>query len=179
MIQEFSYDAEGREVGLTSNNLTPGGWQTSKSRSVTTIEGGLTITRTYSADGALRGRGEFRRDERGNILSEELYHTDARGEEQLQWKVTYSYDRRGLLKEVVYHKAEAWLGARAVYEYDEHSNCTSLTRYNADGTFAGAVRREYEYDAVGNWVTCVSFSRPWENRAPVPQNIVRRQIVYY
>ena len=179
MIQEFSYDAEGREVGLTSNNLTPGGWQTSKSRSVTTVEGGLTITRTYSADGALRGRAEFLRDERGNILSEELYRTDARGEEQLQWKVTYSYDRRGLLKEVVYHKAEAWLGARAVYEYDEQGNCTSLTRYHADGTFAAAAQREYQYDSGGNWVTCVSFSRPWGNRAPVPQNIVRRQITYY
>ena len=179
MIREFTYDAEGREVGLTSNNLTPGGWKTSKSRSVTTVEGGLTITRTYSADGALRGRTEFLRDERGNILSEEMYRTDARGEEQLQWKVTYTYDSSGFLKETVYHKAEAWLGARAIYEYDAQGNCTSLTRYHADGTFAAAARREYRYDAVGNWVTCVSFSRPWEDRALVPQNIVRRQITYY
>ena len=177
MIQEFSYDAEGREVGITSNNLTPGGWRTSKSRSVTTVEGGLTITRTYSADGALRGRGEFLRDERGNTLSEELYRADARGEEQLQWKVTYQYDSGGFLQEAVYHKAEAWLGARAVYEYDEHGNCTSLTRYHADGTFAAAARREYQYDAVGNWVTCVSFSL-WKDHAPLPQNVVRRRITY-
>jgi len=178
-IQESSYDAEGHEVGTSYSHLTPDGWQTSKSRNVTTVEGGLTSVRTYSPDGTLRGRTEILRDERGNVLGEELYGTDARGEEQLQRKVTYRYDRKGFLREVVYDKAEASLGARAVYEYDEKGNCTSLTRYNADGTFAAAVQREYEYDAAGNWVTCVSFSRPWENRAPEPYNIVRRQITYY
>jgi hypothetical protein len=179
LIMETSYDAEGHEVGDSSSRLTPRGWQTSKSKKVTTVEGMLTRVRSYSADGAYRGRTEVLRDERGNILNEELYGADARGREQLQWKVTYRYDREGLLREVVYHKAEASYGARAVYEYDEQGNCISLTKYNADGTFAGAVQREYVYDAVGNWVTCVSFSRPGENRVPVPFNIVRRQITYY
>jgi len=178
-IQESSYDAEGREVGISYKHLTPGGWQASKMRNVTTVEGRLTRVRTYAPDGALKGRTEVLKDERGNILGEELYGTDARGEEQLQWKVTYGYDRKGFLKEVVYHKADASFGARAVYEYDEKGDCTSLTRYNADGTFAAAVQREYEYDAAGNWVTCVSFYRPWENRAPEPYNVVRRQIAYY
>lgn len=140
---------------------------------------GLISVRTYSPDGALNGRTEVLRDERGNVLSEELYLADARGEEQLRRKVTYRYDREGFLREVVYHKAEASLGARAVYEYDEQGNCTSLTRYDADGTFAAALQRKYEYDAAGNWVTCVSLSRWWENRAPEPYNIVRRQIAYY
>jgi hypothetical protein len=108
-----------------------------------------------------------------------VYRTDARGEEQLQWKETHSYDRRGFLKEVVYHKADASLGSRAVYEYDERGNCTSLTRYNADGSFAVAGQRQYEYDAAGNWVTCVSFSQPPGNRAPEPYIIVRRLITYY
>lgn len=179
IIQEFSYDAEGQEVETTFSRLTPDGWQTSKSKNVTTVEGGLTGVRTYSPDGALKGRTEVLKDERGNILNEELYLNDARGEEQLRRKVTYRYDREGFLKEVVYHKAEAWLGARAVYEYDEKGNCTSLTRYNADGTFAVALQRRYEYDAAGNWVTCVSFNRPWENRAPEPYNVVRRRIAYY
>lgn len=179
IIQELSFDAEGHEVETTSSRLTPGGWQTSKSKNVTTVEGGLTSVRTYSTDGALQGRTEVLKDERGNVLGEELYGTDARGEEQLRRKVTYRYDDKGFLKEVVYHKAEAWLGARAVYGYDEHGNCTSLTRYNADGTFAVAVHRRYEYDAAGNWVKCVSLSRPWENRAPEPYSVVRRQIAYY
>ncbi|MDX6484426.1 MAG: hypothetical protein QOE95_2197 [Gaiellaceae bacterium] len=178
LIMETSYDAEGREVGSSSSRLTPDGWQTSKSKKVTTVEGGLTSVRSYSPGGALRGRTEVLRDERGNILDEELYRTDARGEEQLQLKITYRYDRKGFLIEVIYHKADASFGARAVYEYDEKGNCTSLTRYNADGTFAGAVRREYEYDAVGNWVTFVSFSQPLENRAPEPYSIVRRLITY-
>jgi hypothetical protein len=178
-IQEFSYDAEGHVVGTTFSDLKPDGWKTSKSKRVTTVEGGLTIARSYSLDGRPRGRTEFLRDERGNVLSEELYETDARGEERLRWKVTYSYDKRGFLKEAVYHEAEAWLGARAVYEYDEQGDCTSLTRYNADGSFAAAVQRQYEYDAAGNWVACVSLSRPSENAAPVPFNIVRRQIAYY
>jgi YD repeat-containing protein len=179
IIQEFSYDAEGHEAGTTFRRLTPGGWQTSRSKHVTTVEGGLTRVRTYSPDGALQGRTEVLKDERGNILSEELYRTDAQGEEQLQWKVAYRYDREGFLREVVYHKADASLGARAVYEYDEMGNCTSLMRYNADGTFAVVLQRKYEYDAAGNWVTCVSFSLWWENRAPEPYNIVRRQIAYY
>lgn len=179
IIQEFSYNEEGHEVGSSSGRLTPDGWQTTKSRKVTTVEGGLTRVSTYSPEGALRGRTEVLRDERGNVLSEELYGTDARGEEQLRWKATYGYDRKGFLRDAVYHKAEAWLGAKAVYEYDEQGNCTSLTRYNADGTFAAAVEREYEYDAAGNWVTFVSFSRPSENRAPEPYNIVRRRITYY
>lgn len=179
VIQEFSFDDEGHEVGSISSTLTPDGWKTIKSRKVTTVEGGLTIVRSYSPEGAPRGRTEVLKDERGNILSEELYQANARGEERLQWKVAYRYDRRGLLREVVYHKAGAWLGARAVYEYDEQGNCTSLTRYNADGTFAAAVRREYEYDATGNWVTCVSFSRPSEDGAPEPYKIVRRRITYY
>jgi hypothetical protein len=178
-IQESSFDAEGHEVETTFNRLTPDGWQTSKSKNVTTVEGGLTSVRTYSPDGALKGRTEVLKDERGNVLSEELYLTDAQGEEQLRRKVTYRYDREGFLREVVYHKADARLGARAVYEYDEMGNCTSLTRYNADGTFAAALQRKYEYDAAGNWVTCVSFSRWWENRAPEPYNVVRRQIAYY
>jgi hypothetical protein len=127
----------------------------------------------------LQGRAEVLKDERGNTLNEELYRTDARGEEQLKWKATYKYDRKGFLVEVVYHKADASLGARAVYEYDGQGNCTSLTKYNADGTFAVAMRRQYEYDAAGNWVTCVGFSRPSENTAPEPYNIVRRQITYY
>jgi hypothetical protein len=179
LIQKFSYDAEGHEAGTTFSRLTPDGWQTGKSRNVTTVEGGLTRVRTYSPDGALRGRTEVLRDGRDHILSEELYVTDARGEEQLRRKVTYKYDGEGFLMEVVYHKAEASLGARAVYEYDEKGNCVSLTRYNADGTVAAAVQREYVYDASGNWVTCVSFNRPWENRAPEPYNIVRRQVTYY
>ena len=179
IILQTSYDAEGHEVGSSSSLLTPDGWKTTKSRKDTTVEGGLTRVRTYSPDGTLRGRAEGLRDERGNILSEELYVTDTRGEEQLQWKAIYRYDRKGLLKEVIYHKAAASLGARAVYEYDGQGNCTSLTRYNADGTFAAAVLREYEYDAVGNWVTCVSFSRLSENGAPEPYNLVRRQITYY
>jgi hypothetical protein len=179
IVQKSSYDAEGHEVETTLSRLTPDGWQTSKSRNVTTVEGGLTRVRTYSPDGALRGRTEVLRDGRGTTLSEELYVADARGEEQLQYKVTYRYDREGFLREVIYHKADASFGARAVYEYDGQGNCASLTRYNADGTFAVAVQREYEYDAAGNWVACVSFSRPWENRAPEPYNIVRRQITYY
>lgn len=179
IIVEFTFDEKGHETGISSSNLTPDGWKTVKSKKVTTVEGGLTVARSYSLDGKPRGRTEFVRDERGNTLSEELYETDARGEEQLKWKVTYRYDERGLLKEAIYHKAEAWLGARAVYEYDEQGNCTSLTRYNSDGTFAVAVHREYEYDAAGNWVTCVSFSRPRENRASEPFNVVRRQIAYY
>lgn len=179
LIWETSFDAEGHEVGTTSRNLTPDGWKTSKRKKVTTVEGGLTIARSYSLDGKPRGRTETLRDERGNILSEELYEVDARGAEQLRWKATYKYDRKGFLNEVVYHKAEAWLGARAVYEYDAQGNCISLTKYNADGTFAVAAQREYEYDAAGNWVTCVSFSRPLENRAPEPHNIVRRRITYY
>ena len=177
LIQESSYDAKGREVETTSSRLTPDGWKTSKSKQVTNVEGMLTTVRTYSQAGAYRGRTEVVRDERGRILGEELYVTDARGEEQLKWKVAYRYER-GFLREVVYHKADASLGARAVYEYDDHGNCTSLTKYNADGTFAGAVQREYVYDAVGNWVTCVSFSRPSENGAPHPFNLVRRQITY-
>lgn len=179
IIMESSYDAEGREVGSSVSRLTPEGWQTSKSRRVTAVEGGLTVVRTYSADGAPRGRTEVLRDARGNTLGEEVYHTDARGEEQLRLKITYRYDERGLLREVVYHKADAWLGSRAVYEYDEQGNCTSLTRYRADGSFAVAVERRYEYDAAGNWVAFVSFSRSGENRAPVPYTIVRRRITYY
>lgn len=179
LITESSYDTEGHEVGSKFSRLTPDGWQTSKSKKVTTVEGKLTSVRSYSTDGALRGRTDILKDERGNILSEELYRTDTRGEEQLQWKVTHRYDRSGFLKETVYHKAAASLGARAVYEYDEQGNCTSLTKYNADGTFAGSIQRAYEYDAVGNWVTYVSFNRPWENRAPEPRIIVRRQIAYY
>lgn len=179
IIQEFSFDAEGHEAETTFSRLTPDGWQTSKSKNVTTVEGGLTIVRTYSPDGALKGRTEVLKDERGNILSEELYLADARGEEKLQRKVTYKYDREGFLKEVFYHKAEAVFGARAVYEYDEHGNCVSLTRYNADGTFAAAGLREYEYDAAGNWMTCVSLIRWRENRAPEPYNVVRRRIAYY
>lgn len=178
-IWEHSFDAEGHEVETTFSNLTPDGWKTSKSKYVTTVEGGLTSVRTYSADGALKGRTEVLRDERGNVLSEELYLADAQGEEQLRRKVTYRYDGEGFLREVVYHKAEASFGARAVYEYDEHGNCISLTRYNADGTFAAALHRRYEYDAAGNWVACVSLSRWWENRAPEPYNVVRRRIVYY
>jgi hypothetical protein len=178
LIMETFFDAEGREVGSSFSRLTPDGWQTSRSKKVTNVEGMLTRVSSYTADGVLRGRTEVLRDERGNILREELYEADARGEEQLRRKVTYRYDRKGFLIEVVYHKADAWLGARAVYEYDEHGNCTSLTRYNTDGTFAGAVHREYQYDAVGNWVTFVSFGRPSENAAPVPDTIVRRQITY-
>jgi len=179
IIFKSSYDADGHEVETTFKRLTPEGWKTSKSKNVTTVEGRLTSVRTYSQDGALMGRTEFLRDERGNILSEELYGMDAQGEEQLQRKVTYRYDERGFLREVVYNKAEASLGARGVYEYDEHSNCTSLTRYNADGTFAIALQRKYEYDAAGNWVKCITFSQPWEHRAPEPFNVVRRQITYY
>jgi hypothetical protein len=179
LIQEFTYDEKAHEVRTTSSDLKPDGWKTSKSKRVTTIEGGLTSVRSYSLDGKPKGRTEVLRDERGNILGEELYGTDARGEEQLKWKAAYRYDRRGFLVEVVYHKADASLGSRAVYEYDEQGNCTSLTRYNADGSFAAGQQREYEYDAAGNWVTCVGFSRPWENRAPEPFNIVRRRITYY
>jgi hypothetical protein len=179
IVQKFSYDAEGHEDGTTFSRLTPDGWQTSKSKSVTTVEGGLTRVRSYSTGGALRGRTEVLRDGRGNPLREENYVADARGEEQLQWKVTYRYDREGFLREVIYHKAEASFGARAVYEYDEKGNCASLTRYNADGTVAVAEQREYEYDAAGNWVTRVSFIQWWENRAPEPYNIARRQITYY
>ena len=178
-IMESTYDAEGHEVGIISSRLTPEGWQTTRSRKVTTVKDGLTSVRSYSPDGALRGRTEVLKDERGNVLVEELYVADARGEEQLQLKVAYGYDGKGLLKEVVYHKADASLGARAVYEYDGQGNCISLTRYNADGTFAAAALREYVYDAAGNWVTCVSFSRPREDRAPEPYNILRRQITYY
>jgi hypothetical protein len=179
LILETSYDEEGHEVGTSSSHLTPDGWKTSKGKQVVTVEGGLTVTRSYSLDGRSRGRTEILRDGRGNVLGEELYEIGARGEERLRWKVVYRYDREGFLVETVYHKAEAWLGSRAVYEYDGQGNCTSLTRYNADGTFATALRREYEYDAVGNWVTCVGFSRPAENRAPEPYNIVRRRIDYY
>lgn len=179
MILETSYDEKGQEVGTSSSNLTPEGWKTTRSKRVVTVEGGLTIARSYSLDGKPMGRTEILRDERGNTLSEAVYRAGARGEEQLQWKETHSYDRGGFLKEVVYHKADASLGARAVYEYDEHGNCTSLTRYNADGTFAAGVQRRYEYDAVGNWVTCVSFNRPSEAGAPRPFNAVRRQIEYY
>lgn len=178
LIFETSYDAEGHEVGGKFSRLTPDGWQTTESKKVTTVEGGLTSVRSYSPDGKLTGRTEVLRDERGNTLSEAVYRTDARGEEQLYWKETHSYDRRGFLKEVVYHKADASLGARAVYEYDEYGNCTSLTRYNADGTFA-AVERRYEYDAAGNWVAYVSFSRSSEHAAPAPYTLVRRQIEYY
>jgi hypothetical protein len=178
LIQEFSYDAEGREVGTSFSRLTPDGWKTSKGKKVTTVEGGLTVARSYSLEGKSRGRTEVLRDGRGNTLSEELYEIDARGEEQLRWKVAYRYEG-GLLKEAVYHKAEAWLGARAVYEYDERGHCTSLTRYHADGTFAAAAHRRYEYDAAGNWVTCISFSRPREDAAPAPYNVVRRRITYY
>jgi len=178
-IQEFSYDAEGRQVGTSFSDLKPDGWKTSRSRRVTTVEGGLTVVRSYSAEGAPRGRTEVLKDERGNVLSEELYRADARGEDELQWKATYRYDERGFLREVVYHKAEAWLGARAVYEYDEHGNCTSLTRYGAGGTFAAAAERRYEYDSAGNWVKFVSFTRPSEGAAPVPFDIVRRRITYY
>jgi YD repeat-containing protein len=179
LVQEFAYDEKGREVGTTTSSLTPDGWKTSKSEKVTAVGGGLTVVRSYSADGRYGGRTEVLKDERGNILNEELYETDARGEEQLRWKVAYRYDERGFLREVVYHKADASLGSRAVYEYDGQGNCTSLTRYNADGTFAAAVRREYEYDAAGNWVAFVAFSRSSENAAPRPLNIVRRQITYY
>lgn len=179
MILETSYDEKGHEVGTSSSSLTPEGWKTNRSRKVVTVEGGLTVARSYSLDGRPLGRTEILTDERGNTLSEAVYRADARGEEQLQWKETHSYDRGGFLKEVVYHKADASLGARAVYEYDGQGNCTSLTRYNADGTFAAGVRREYEYDAVGNWVAFVSFDRPSESAAPVPFIIVRRQITYY
>jgi hypothetical protein len=180
LIQEFTYDEKGLGVGISSSHLTPDGWKTSRGRRVTTVEGRLTSARSYSADGGrYQGRTEVLKDGRGNILDEELYETDARGEERLRLKIAYRYDRRGFLKEVVYHKAEAWLGARAVYEYDEQGNCTSLTRYNADGTFAVAAERRYEYDAAGNWVTFVAFSRRGEKSAPVPYNIVRRQITYY
>jgi hypothetical protein len=178
VIQEFSFDAEGRQDGSTFSRLTPDGWQVNKMKDVTTVEGGLTSMRAYSADGALKGRSEILKDERGNVLGEELYHADERGEERLQWKVTYRYEK-GLLKEVVYHKADARLGARAVYEYDEHGNCVSLTRYNADGTFAAAARRAYEYDSSGNWVTCVCFSQHSEKDAPVPYNVVHRRFTYY
>jgi hypothetical protein len=178
LIMETSYDAEGREVGGSFSRLTPEGWQTTRSKKVTTVEGGLTRVQSYSLDGKPQGRSEILRDERGNVLGEELYHTDARGEEQLQWKVTYRFEK-GFLKEAVYHKADAWLGARAVYEYDERGNCISLTRYNADGTFAAAARREYEYDAAGNWVTCVCFGQPAEDAAPVPYNVVHRRFTYY
>ena len=179
LILESSYDEQGHEVGSSSSTLTPDGWKTSRVRQVTAVEGRLTVVRSYSPDGAPRGRTEVLRDERGRVLGEEVYHADARGEEQLRWKATYVYDRRGFLVEAVYHKADARLGARAVYEYDDSGNCTSLTRYNADGTFAAGLRREYEYDAAGNWVTCVSFSRPSEGAAPVPFHLVRRQITYY
>ena len=101
LIFESSYDAEGHEVGTAFKHLTPEGWKTSKNKNVTTVEGGLTSVRTYSQDGALRGRTEVLKDERGRVLSEELYGTDERGEEQLQRKVTYRYDERGLLGEVV------------------------------------------------------------------------------
>jgi hypothetical protein len=40
LIQEFSFDAEGHEVETTFSRLTPDGWQTSKSKNVTTVEGG-------------------------------------------------------------------------------------------------------------------------------------------
>jgi len=179
IVEESSFDADGREVETTLNRLTPDGWKTGRSKHVTAVEGGLTVVRTYSPEGALRGRTEVLRDGRGNLLGEELYSADARGEERLRRKVTYRYDGEGFLREVVYHKAEAFLGARAVYEYDEHGNCTSLTRYNADGTFAVSVLREYEYDAAGNWVKYVGLSRPWENRAPEPYMVVRRRITYY
>ena len=178
-IQEFTFDAEGHEVGTSSSRLTPDGWKTTKGKRVTTVEGGLTVARSYSLEGKPRGRTEFLRDERGNTLSEELYEIDARGEEQLRWKVAYRYDERGLVSEAVYHKAEASLGARAVYEYDERGHCTSLTRYHADGTFAAAAHRRYEYDAAGNWVSFVASSRASVERAPVPYNIVRRRITYY
>ena len=150
-IQEFSYDAEGRQVGTSFSDLKPDGWKTSKSRRVTTVEGGLTVVRSYSSEGAPLGRTETLKDERGNLLSEELYRAHAQGEDELQWKATYRYDERGFLREVVYHKAEPSLGARAVYEYD----------------------------SAGNWVKFVSFIRPSEGAAPVPQNVVRRRITYY
>lgn len=178
-VLEFTFDAEGHEVETRSSRLTPDGWKTSRSKRVTTVEGGLTVARSYTLEGKPRGRTEFLRDERGNVLGEELYETDARGEEQLRWKVAYRYDEKGLLREAVYHKAEAWLGARAVYEYDERGHCISLTRYHADGTFAAAAHRRYEYDAAGNWVTCVILSQPREGEAPAPYNVVRRRITYY
>ncbi len=179
IVQEFTYDEEGREVGGSFSRLTADGWQTQTHKTAVTVEGGTTHSRSYSPDGKLRGRVTVLKDERGNPLSEELYGVDARGEERLLRKVAYRYDPRGFLTEVVYHKAEEWLGARAVYEYDEKGNVTSLTRYNGDGTFAAGGRREYVYDAAGNWVKRVTYSRRSEGGAAEAYHVERRQITYY
>ncbi|MET0625262.1 MAG: hypothetical protein ABW250_20155 [Pyrinomonadaceae bacterium] len=179
VVQEFSYDAEGREVGGSVSQLTAGVWQTRTHKTVVTIEGKTTHSRSYSSDGVLRGRVTTLKDDRGNTLGEELYRVAAGGEEQLRWKVTYRYDEKGFLREVFYHKADDWLGARAVYEYDERGNVTSLKRYHGDGTFAVGGHREYEYDAAGNWVKRITSHWLSENGPAQPYRVERRHITYY
>lgn len=179
MVQEFSYDAEGREVGGSFSHLTAGVWQTQTHRTAVAVEGKTTHSRSYTPDGTLRGRVSTLKDDRGNTLGEELYRVAEGGEEQLRWKATYRYDEKGFLREVFYHKADEWLGARAVYEYDERGNMTSLTRYHADGTFAVSEHREYEYDAAGNWVKRVTSHWLSENGPAQPYRVDRRHITYY
>ncbi|MBV8858564.1 MAG: hypothetical protein JOZ02_16645 [Acidobacteria bacterium] len=176
-VQEFTYDAGGRLVGDSFSRLTDGGWQTH--RQVVTFEGAVAHVRVYSPDGALASRGTTLSDGRGHLLGEEGYRVNAQGEEELDRKVTYRYDPKGRLTEVIYQRAEERLGARAVYEYDESGNVTSLTRYNADGSFAASGHREYEYDAAGNWVRRVDSARSSEGAAPAPYLVERRHITYY
>jgi hypothetical protein len=175
-VQEFSHDAEGR-VTEHSFSTAADGWK--RHRSVQSYEGNLIHSGAVSEAGVQTARGTILTDERGNPLSVEHYRIDARGEEHLIRKVTYEYDRRGFLTEVRYHKAEEWLKARAVYEYSERGDLTRLTRYNADGSFAGSEHREYVYDAAGNWVKRVTSLRASEGGPLVPQRVERRSIKYY
>lgn len=179
MIQEFSYDEEGREVGGSTSHLTAGVWRTHTHKTAVTVEGKTIHSRSYSPEGVLRGRVTTLKDDRGNTLGEELYRVGARGEEQLRWKAAYRYDEKGFLREVFYHKADEWLGARAVYEYDERGNMTSLKRYHGDGTFAVGGHREYEYDAAGNWVKRVTSHWLSESGPAQPYRVERRHITYY
>lgn len=176
VVSVITYDEQRRKASESHDYLVGPGWTRTVSYN---YEGNAAHHVIRNKDGTLAGKGTRVYDDAARTFSHEYYQLDARGRPVLSRRATYRYDDAGRPVESRYEKAEPWLGARAVYEYDGRSNLVSTTRYRNDGSFAARELLRYEYDARGNWVTLVRSAQFAEHDEPAAYRIERRTITYY
>lgn len=175
-ISVFSYDDAGRRVEEIYDNPTGKG---RNHKDIYTYVGNAVHKVSYSKEGAVVSSQTTTNDEETSSATLEQRIADVQGKLMLTRQISVKYDNEGRVIESRYHKAEAQFGAKAIYEYDDKSNITSMTRYKADGTFAIRELFKHEYDAQGNWVTLVRLMQYSENGEPLPYRVERRIIAYY
>lgn len=85
-------------------------------------------------------------DDKGNLLSRELYKPDGSLQQKLSWG--YEYDADGREIKTYYYDAKGVLTNTGVHLYDDRGRRTETTQINPDGSINHV--RSFSYDYQGN-----------------------------